>query len=296
MLDEHGTIIAVNRAWREFAAANHARPETILEGVNYLEVCEAASENEAGQMAAGIRSVLSRSTPEFKTEYACHSPQEQRWFHARVTRFADDGPARVVMSLENITSRVRASAHMGRLIEDLLTYSRLGCRSISFCPVSPGEVIGDLTRQLQSRPAELSAQIRMPGAPPEMRGAVTLLTQIFLNPFDNALTYRDRSQGPESASPPSSGRSRCSAARCGSTRKSAQAPCFTCGSAWPRHATSRCRREPTCASPLRHSLPAPPDCCQVFLLPQSGRGLPAEILPLTVVGPRPRPRAHNPFP
>ena len=84
---------------------------------------------------------------------------------------------------------VRASAQMGRLIEDLLTYSRLGRKSIALQPVALAEVIGELVRHLEPRTVDLLAEIRLPDNLPRVRGDATLLTQIFLNLFDNALTY-----------------------------------------------------------------------------------------------------------
>ena len=108
VLDERGTIVTVNRAWREFAAANEGRPECVLEGVNYLEVCDGAPGTEAALFAEGLRSVLGGGQPKFQMEYACHSPAERRWFHARITRFADDGPVRVVVAHDNITARMLA--------------------------------------------------------------------------------------------------------------------------------------------------------------------------------------------
>ena len=40
VLDETGTIVAVNKAWREFAVANGADPRRTDEGANYMAVCE----------------------------------------------------------------------------------------------------------------------------------------------------------------------------------------------------------------------------------------------------------------
>ncbi len=113
VLDERGEIIAVNRAWREFAKENDADPARVLEGVNYLEVCDAAPITESALVAEGVRSVLAGS-PKFEMEYACHSPSERRWFQMRVTRFADEGPVRVVVAHDNITARVRAGATIQR--------------------------------------------------------------------------------------------------------------------------------------------------------------------------------------
>ncbi|MBN2003278.1 MAG: PAS domain S-box protein [Anaerolineae bacterium] len=106
VLDEYGAIIAVNRAWREFAMANNAILERISEGVNYLEVCDRASGPEATEafaFAAGIRAVLRREREEFAMEYTCHSPTEQRWFFGRVTRFYVGAQVRIVVAHHNMT-------------------------------------------------------------------------------------------------------------------------------------------------------------------------------------------------
>ncbi len=111
VLDEHGTIIAVNRAWREFAAANPPVAGNVNEGADYLAVCDNAHGEDreiAAQFAAGIRAVLAGDLEEYTGEYPCHSPEEQRWFTCRVSRFPAGGPLRVVVAHENISQRKRA--------------------------------------------------------------------------------------------------------------------------------------------------------------------------------------------
>ncbi len=106
ILDEHGVILATNRSWRNFAVRNGLRAAQVEQGVNYLAACDrAAAESvaEAAQMAQGIRAVIAGQKQEFMLEYPCHSPTEQRWFLARVTRFASGGPVRAVVAHENIT-------------------------------------------------------------------------------------------------------------------------------------------------------------------------------------------------
>jgi PAS domain S-box-containing protein len=111
ILDESGTIIAVNSAWRRFGAANSLRsPEHAL-GVNYLAVCDAAAAcgaESASEVAAGIRAVMDGSRESFHWEYPCHAPDEQRWFVVRVTRFSDPGPLHIVVAHEDISARRRA--------------------------------------------------------------------------------------------------------------------------------------------------------------------------------------------
>jgi diguanylate cyclase (GGDEF)-like protein len=111
VLEENGVIIAVNRAWREFAAANGGMPLHTGMGANYLDVCDAATGPEAADartFADGARAVLAGRQATFAMEYPCHSPVEKRWFQVRVTRFNDAGPVRVVVAHENITERKQA--------------------------------------------------------------------------------------------------------------------------------------------------------------------------------------------
>jgi two-component system NtrC family sensor kinase len=106
ILDEAGTIVAVNCAWREFADANPPVTTNVCEGTNYLAVCDSAKgegEEDARAFAAGIREVLAGRRDEFSLEYPCHAPFERRWFVGRVTRFAGEGMVRVAVAHENIT-------------------------------------------------------------------------------------------------------------------------------------------------------------------------------------------------
>jgi len=111
ILDEQGTILEVNAAWKRFARENNLAGDRHGVGENYLTVCDAASgefAEEASAMAAGIRGVITGQHEEFHLEYPCHSPGEQRWFIGRATRFVDDGVVRVVVAHENITVRKQA--------------------------------------------------------------------------------------------------------------------------------------------------------------------------------------------
>ncbi len=113
ILNSHGEIISVNRAWREFAMENSQDLTYLCEGVNYLEVCESAAgeyADEAGEVADGIRAVISGNVDEFSLEYPCNAPDEKRWFFLRVTRFEYNGDVRVVVAHENITRRKNIEA------------------------------------------------------------------------------------------------------------------------------------------------------------------------------------------
>ena len=108
ILNETGEIVAVNRAWREFAEANPPIRGNVCEGANYLSVCDAAvgpDAEEARSFAARLRAVLGGDEQGFTFEYPCHSPRENRWFVVRVTRFPGEGATRLVVAHENITQR-----------------------------------------------------------------------------------------------------------------------------------------------------------------------------------------------
>ena len=117
VLDAQGVILAVNRAWRDFASANGAHPVQVQPGCNYLAVCDQAaaapgSGSGAGmppaQFAAQLRQVLAGALDGFQAEYPCDTPSEQRWFVARVSRLAGSQPGHTVVAHDNVTALKQA--------------------------------------------------------------------------------------------------------------------------------------------------------------------------------------------
>jgi diguanylate cyclase (GGDEF)-like protein/PAS domain S-box-containing protein len=143
VLNETGTILAVNRAWKRFARANRRGPDHGIrvvsredegsgEGANYLEVCDRVvgqEAAEAAEFAEGIRAVLRGESELFSKEYACHSPGEKRWFIGKVTRFFTDGFPRVVIEHINISARKQSEALLKETAERL-TLSEAHYRTI----------------------------------------------------------------------------------------------------------------------------------------------------------------------
>ncbi len=127
VLDENGVILMVNRAWREFADHNGLDSSSYSVGENFLRVASpvtADCDTEAREAANGIRTVLEGTQPWFVMEYPCHSPTQKRWFLMRVDRLTSSESIRVVVSHEDISSRVlseeatrRWSAQQQRLAE-----------------------------------------------------------------------------------------------------------------------------------------------------------------------------------
>jgi diguanylate cyclase (GGDEF)-like protein len=117
IIDEKGIIVAVNRAWREFAQANPGLGPAVEVGGNYLAVCDLPNgpySDEASLIGDGIRKVLNGGQNVFASEYPCHTPTLQRWFVVRVSRFSSEGPTYLVILHADISER--------RLAENRLRY------------------------------------------------------------------------------------------------------------------------------------------------------------------------------
>lgn len=94
VLDHAGSIVDANASWRRFAKENTDQDQCLIDGENYIEICDNASGNnaeEARQAADGIRAVLAGRSPVFRLEYPCHSPSEQRWFLMMATPLTSQG-------------------------------------------------------------------------------------------------------------------------------------------------------------------------------------------------------------
>jgi DNA-binding CsgD family transcriptional regulator len=106
IIDERGFILETNQAWENFADENGMEESYQSVGINYLNICELAGtseNNEAQQVATGIRRVLDGQLSEFVTHYPCHSPTQKRWFIVRVVPFREKQVARAIVTHENIT-------------------------------------------------------------------------------------------------------------------------------------------------------------------------------------------------
>ena len=78
--------------------------------------------------------------------------------------------------------------NMGRLIDDLLAFSRLSRKQLEASPVNMSELASDVFQQL--KPALDHQQIHFNLAPlPDITGDPALIRQVFVNLFSNALKY-----------------------------------------------------------------------------------------------------------
>lgn len=112
IVNKSGTIVEVNRAWKDFAKSNSTSLVGLCEGANYFEACRAASpgkdEDIAIKFLEGIEAVLSGEKTYFEMEYPCVGPKDTYWFHGRVTAFKDQDVTNVVIAHEDITARKSA--------------------------------------------------------------------------------------------------------------------------------------------------------------------------------------------
>lgn len=126
VLDETGTILAVNRAWRNFGEGNPPAPGDARVGTNYLVFCDSAGGGhieEARRFATGLRAVIRGEREELELEYPCHSPGEKRWFLGKATRFPGGGPVRVAVSHADVTERKQAEIALEEKARALRTLS-----------------------------------------------------------------------------------------------------------------------------------------------------------------------------
>jgi PAS domain S-box-containing protein len=101
VVDDTSVVIAVNEAWRE-AARRGGRIAGSYLGESYLDVCDrAGTEFGARRAGEGIRALLAGRQEPVVFDYAL----DDRWFTFTGTRFAGEGPARIVIAHTDVTER-----------------------------------------------------------------------------------------------------------------------------------------------------------------------------------------------
>jgi PAS domain S-box-containing protein len=120
VLDRAGVIVSINAAWKAFALANGMDGETLARragvGADYLALCHRAGDTSASNgeaVAAGIAAVIAGTRERFSFEYACHSPDEERWFLMNATPLKTAAGGAVVVH-SDITERKRNQVELER--------------------------------------------------------------------------------------------------------------------------------------------------------------------------------------
>jgi PAS domain S-box-containing protein len=113
ILDEHGTIQAVNTAWRRFAAAHEQGLAAFDVGANYLATCDAGARRgrpAPATIAAGLRAVIAGAQDSFQQVYPRPVEDPQAWYQIRVTRFHHGDTLRLVVTRDDVTEITRGGA------------------------------------------------------------------------------------------------------------------------------------------------------------------------------------------
>lgn len=106
VVDEIGTILYVNRAWREFAIQNGFRADFYGVGHNYLEARRQASDalpEQSAVLTEGINQVLMGRETDFQQEYFNRKSIPRRWIRIRAVRFDLPQAVRVLITHEDVT-------------------------------------------------------------------------------------------------------------------------------------------------------------------------------------------------
>jgi signal transduction histidine kinase len=110
LLDAQGSIVAVNRSWRQFAHENGLQSPDCGLGGNYLKTCAKAVEHGgdsyARQALGGLCAVLAGDMDTYEMEYPCHSATEKRWFLLRGVALNGVPGAKCLVMHVDITQRV----------------------------------------------------------------------------------------------------------------------------------------------------------------------------------------------
>ncbi|HEY7064566.1 MAG TPA: PAS domain-containing protein [Chloroflexota bacterium] len=110
VLDEHGTIHAVNAAWRRFAEDQEEGLAAYEVGANYLATLEAAARQgrkAPASIAIGVRAVIAGEQDSFREVYARPAADPEAWLQIRVTRFHHGDILRLVITREDVTEITR---------------------------------------------------------------------------------------------------------------------------------------------------------------------------------------------
>jgi diguanylate cyclase (GGDEF)-like protein/PAS domain S-box-containing protein len=117
LLDNDGTVVCTNSAWRSVADSQRLPDPDYWIGRNYLDVCDAVTGEDAAvakRVAAGIRSVLAAKMPTFSMEYSCPLAGEVLWYLLTITPVDQGGPLGAVVMHMDVTARKRGEDDMRR--------------------------------------------------------------------------------------------------------------------------------------------------------------------------------------
>jgi PAS domain S-box-containing protein len=102
LLDETGTIVAVNEAWRRFVATHVPNAGATI-GARYMEVAPWRESPTRDEIMAGLVEVFLGRLPAFSHLYETSLHATPHWVRIRVLRFQPNGHLQVVVLEEDVT-------------------------------------------------------------------------------------------------------------------------------------------------------------------------------------------------
>jgi hypothetical protein len=106
VLNETGTIVAVNRAWKETAQATASCDPDCGVGKNYVNLCISLSRAKAGPTPAAterVAELLRGERQSLQIRYRANNSTEKRWFLLQSARFNFHGEVCLVLIHSDIT-------------------------------------------------------------------------------------------------------------------------------------------------------------------------------------------------
>jgi DNA-binding CsgD family transcriptional regulator len=107
ILDDAGTIVAVNETWKEFARQNGLRLPNFGIGSSYLRFCGPDGPYPS-LFATDLKDLLARRRKLLTLIYPCHSPTEKRWFSVIGVPLSTDKQGGVALLHINLTGTLAA--------------------------------------------------------------------------------------------------------------------------------------------------------------------------------------------
>ena len=106
VLDTKGTVVSVNKAWKEFGPSYGNNDPNFGLGRDFLGLCRSipwGGDEVASAATTGVLEMLSGARREFRVKYPRHRAAENRWFSLHVTRFNFQGSAFLIVAHDDIT-------------------------------------------------------------------------------------------------------------------------------------------------------------------------------------------------
>lgn len=103
VLDEEGTILFVNEAWRDFGGVGSGGGDIV--GTNYFAGIDEGDDSHASAAVTGLRRILDGKRDLFKLEYPCHTDERDQWFMMWAARLPDNEEGEIVVAHIDVTQR-----------------------------------------------------------------------------------------------------------------------------------------------------------------------------------------------